>query len=374
MGVRPRRDPASPLRHVDWVLVLASVAIAAFGLLMVYSATAHKPALSGGNPRLFLERQAVWLLLGLGAMVLATAVDYRVLRDLSPLVYLGTLLLLVAVLSPLGSSSKGHQAWFQVGPYQLQPSEYAKTAMVLCLAAYAAAHRGHLDARRLATVLGLAAVPLGLIYLQPDLGTSMVFLAVLMATTLVAGARPRHLMALSAIGVIAIALVLQLGLLKHYQVDRLTGFLGHGSRQGSLYNQHQAQTTIAEGGATGQGLLRGTQTNLSFVPEQHTDFIFTVVGEELGLVGSLTVLGLFGLLIWRMWRTASLARDLFGTLVCVGVLAMLAFQVFENIGMTMGIMPIAGIPLPFVSYGGSSMLASFVAVGLVLNVHMRRFS
>ena len=371
---RIRHDPASPWRHVDWTLVGTAVLIAIFGLVMVYSATEHRQLFNGQDPRLFLKRQAVWFGLGMAGMTVAAAIDYRILRDLSPLIYVGTVVLLLAVLSPVGSSSKGHQAWFQLGPYQLQPSEYAKTAMVVCLAAYCAAHRGHLDTPRLLAVLALAAVPLALIYKQPDLGTSLVFLAVLMAVLLVAGARARHLLALAALGVIGVVAVLQLGLLKQYQVDRLTAFLGNGNKQGPAYNLHQSEIAIESGGPLGKGLFHGTQTRLAFVPEQHTDFIFTVVGEELGLAGSVVLLVLFAVVVWRTWRTASLARDLFGTLVCVGVLAMLMFQVFENIGMTMGIMPIAGIPLPFVSYGGSSMLASFVAVGLVLNVHMRRFT
>jgi rod shape determining protein RodA len=308
-------------------------------------------------------------------MIAATLVDYRVFRDRAPILYAATAALLLLVLSPLGSNSKGAQAWFQLAGFQFQPSEWAKVVLILCLAAYASSHRGDLDGRRIVAVLVLAAVPMGLIELQPDLGTNLVFAAILIAVLHVAGARPRHMAVMAALAAVLVTAVFHLGLLKQYQRERLTAFLDpSGDTQRSTYNLNQAKVAIANGGLTGKGLFKGTQTNLSYVPEQHTDFIFTVVGEELGLVGSALLLGLFALVVWRTWRAAVLAKDLSGTLVCVGVLAMLTFQIFENVGMTMGIMPITGIPLPFMSYGGSATIAGFAAVGLVLNVHMRRFS
>jgi rod shape determining protein RodA len=298
-----------------------------------------------------------------------------VLRDIAPFAFLGTVLLLVLVLSPLGSSTRGAQAWFQFGSFQLEPSEWAKLALIVCVAAYCATHRGDLDGRRLLAVIGLSAVPMALIYLQPDLGTDLVFGGILIGVLVVAGARPRHIAALVLIAVVGMVAVVQLGVLKQYQVDRLTAFANPtNDPQHTAYNLSQAKAAIGSGGLFGRGLFKGTQTNLSFVPEQQTDFIFTVVGEELGFVGAFTLLALFAVVVWRTWRTATLARDLFGTLLCVGVLAMLVFQIFENVGMTMGIMPITGIPLPFMSYGGSSTVANFAAVGLVLNVHMRRFA
>jgi rod shape determining protein RodA len=289
--------------------------------------------------------------------------------------YGGTVLVLLAVKSPLGSTSKGAQAWFDVGPFQLQPSEFAKLVLIVTIAAYVAAHRGELDLRRLGIALAIAALPMGLIYLQPDLGTALVFVAVLMGMLLVGGARPRHLVALTLVGVVAVVAVINLGVLKQYQLDRLGAFIKpDADTQRSAYNLNQSKIAIGSGGLAGKGLGKGPQTNLSYVPEQHTDFIFTVVGEELGFFGSSLLLVLFGIVVWRTWRAAALSKDLFGTLVCVGVLSMLVFQVFENAGMTMGIMPITGIPLPLFSYGGSSVIATFIGVGLVLNVHMRRFS
>jgi rod shape determining protein RodA len=211
--------------------------------------------------------------------------------------------------------------------------------------------------------------------LQPDLGTALVFIAITMGMLLIGGARGRHIVVLTAVGVVVVVGVLNSDLLEDYQRDRLSTFLDAEGEdvQEAGYNLDQSKASIASGRVSGKGLFEGTQTRLGFVPEQHTDFIFTAVGEELGFVGSATVLGLLALLCLRIWRTAQIARDRLGTLICVGVLSMLVFQIFQNVGMTMGIMPITGITLPFMSYGGSSVIASFLAVGLVLNVHMRRF-
>jgi rod shape determining protein RodA len=370
-----RKGATAAWRHIDLALLAATVGIAALGVLMVYSATQNKLSDAGLDPYMYLKRQSVWVVLGLLAMAVMVSVDYRVLRDIAPVIYAGTFGLLLLVLSPLGKSTRGAQAWFQVGSFQLEPSEWAKLALIVCVAAYCATHRGDLDGRRLLTVMGLAAVPMALIYLQPDLGTDLVFGAILVGGLVVAGARPRHIAVLCGVAVVGMVAVVQLGVLKQYQLDRLTAFANpHNDPQRSAYNLSQAKAAIGSGGLFGKGLFKGTQTNLSFVPEQQTDFIFTVVGEELGFVGAFTLLALFALVVWRTWRTATLARDLFGTLLCVGVLSMFVFQIFENIGMTMGIMPITGIPLPFMSYGGSSTVACFAGVGMVLNVHMRRFA
>lgn len=367
-----RRNPASPWRHVDLTLVCSVLSVAGLGLLMVYSATQNR---IGFEPTYFLQRQAIFVVLGIGVMALMATADYRVFRDFAPAIYVVAVLGLALVLSPLGSNKRGSQAWFQLGPFQLQPSELAKLAVIVCLSAYVAAHRGEIDLRRLVTVLALAAVPMVLIQGQPDLGTNLVFASILMGMLVVAGARARHMAALVLGGVLAVVAVFQLGVVKDYQRDRLGAFIDPESETlRSTYSLKQSTIAIANGGILGKGLFKGTQTKLAYVPEQHTDFIFTVVAEELGLVGSGVLLLLFALIVWRTWRAAALAKDLSGTLMCVGVLAMFVFQVFENVGMTMGIMPITGIPLPFMSYGGSATLASFAAIGLVLNVHMRRFS
>jgi rod shape determining protein RodA len=372
---RSRRNPAAAWRHVDFGLIIAVIGVACFGILMIYSASRDQLQASGIDPGYFAKRQAVFVAIGIAAMIITAAVDYRRLRDLAPAFYIGTVFVLLAVLSPVGQKSRGSQAWFAIGSYQLEPSEFAKVALILSLAAFCALYKGKIRARHLVVVLALATVPLALIYKQPDLGTSLVLGAVLLTVLLVAGARGRHLVVLGLIGAVAVAGVLHFGVLKQYQKDRLTAFLDPTTNtQATAYNLDQSKIAISSGGVSGKGLFKGTQTNLSYVPEQHTDFIFTAVGEQLGLIGSAVLLALFVLIVWRIWRTAAIARDLLGALICTGVVAMLVFQVFENIGMTMGIMPIAGIPLPFMSYGGSAILASFAAVGLVLNVHMRRFS
>jgi rod shape determining protein RodA len=374
-GVSGRANPAAAWRHLDLALVTAVTGIAAFGVLMVYSASRDKLQASGIDPAYFLKRQAVFVIAGVVTMAVAAAIDYRKLRDFAVLFYGGSLFILLAVYSPLGQKSKGAQAWFQIGSYQLEPSEFAKIGLIIALAAYCASSRGQMDGRRLITGLALAAVPMALIYKQPDLGTSLVLAVILIFVLLIAGARAGHLALLAVIGVLGVAFVLHFGVLKHYQVDRLSAFLDNRSDiQRTAYNLNQSKIAIGAGQIFGRGLFKGTQTNLSYVPEQHTDFIFTAVGEQLGLIGSAILLSLFGLVVWRTWRIAGLAHDLCGTLLCVGVLAMLMFQIFENVGMTMGIMPITGIPLPFMSYGGSAMICTFAAIGLVLNVHMRRFS
>jgi rod shape determining protein RodA len=371
---RRARLQTSPLRHLDIALVLAPILISGLGLLMIYSATHTRLEQAGDDPFNFVKRQAIAIVLGIVAMAIMTVIDYRRLRELALFGYAATIVMLVAVLG-IGVQVKGAQARFDVGPIQIQPGELAKLFVILVLAGYCAMHRGDLDVRRLAVALVIAGVPMGLIMLQPDLGTNLVLMFIVLAMLTVAGVRGRHLVILLLLAVTVAIAAVNLGVLKEYQKERLTSFLDEGKdSERSGYNQEQSKIAVANGGLTGRGLFEGTQTSGAYVPEQHTDFIFTVVGEELGFVGGAVLLALFALIVWRTWRAARLANDLFGTLCCVGVLAMLVFQVFENVGMTMGIMPITGIPLPWMSYGGSSVIVSFACIGLVANIHMRRFS
>ena len=373
---RGRREPAARWHHVDGVLVAAAVSLALLGCLMIYSATRHGLAARGLDPLSSVKRQAGFVALGLVVMAVAAAVDLRRLRRAVALPYLGAVALLLAVLSPLGTEVNGARSWFAAGSFQLQPAELAKLATIVAVAGACARWRGVLDGRGLAVGLGLAVVPTGLVLLQPDLGSALVFAVVTMALVLVAGARPAHLLGLGVLAVVSVVGVLQLDLLDGYQRDRLTAFASGGTvdQQGAGFQLDQSMTTVAAGGLGGTGLFQGTQTRLGFVPEQQTDFIFTVVGEELGFVGSVAVLALYAVIAWRSWRAGLLAQDHFGALLCTGVLAMIAFHVFQNMGMAMGIMPITGIPLPLVSYGGSATVTVFAGLGLVLNVHMRRFS
>jgi rod shape determining protein RodA len=381
-GRRPiaslRRDQAAPWRHIDWVLLAAVGCVAVLGLLMVFSAT------RGARPPYHYSlaaKQLLFIVLGAIAGGVVALIDYHHLRDWAVFIYIGAMLMLLAVLSPLGSNIKGHQGWFDLGMFQLQPSELAKVAMIVSIGALAAQFRGELDVRRIIVLLVAAGIPVGLVLLQGDLGTTLVFVAIVPTVLWVAGARPRHLAVLAVAGIIVATGVLTSGALHQYQKDRFTVFLTQDSnpattqsQKGAGYNLDQAKITIGHGGLFGQGLFGGSQTRTGQVPEQQTDFIFTAVGEQFGFVGTGMLLALYGLIILRIWRTAQLARDDFGTYVCIGVLAMLVFQIFENSGMNMGIMPIAGIPLPFLSYGGSSTIANFMAIGLVLNIGSRRFA
>jgi rod shape determining protein RodA len=379
LGGRRTRDlrhglDAAPVRHFDFMLVGAALALSVIGLVMIWSTTHHRIP---GDELYFVKRQALFLVLGIGAMVAVISIDYRRLRDHSMLAYVATVVLLIAVLAPLGSNIKGHQARFQLpGGFTLQPSELAKFGVIVALAGYCNQYRGELDAWRITTILALAAVPIGLVFLQPDLGTVLVLVVIILGLLAAAGLTGRQLLVLALLAVTGVYAVVNLGILKEYQIDRFTSFVdpGGADAQGNAYNQEQSKQAIAHGRFGGEGLGAGSQTQGGFVPEQHTDFIFTSVGEELGFLGAVVLLGLFAIVMWRTWRTARLSRDFFGALVCVGVLSMLAFQMFENTGMTMGIMPITGIPLPFVSYGGSSLITSFACIGLVANVSMRRFS
>ncbi len=360
-GVRPD----SPFLHVDWVLIACTVLLAVVGLVLIKS--------TGANNLRLVERQSLFLVLGLAAMVTMMSIDYRMLLDNAVFIYGATVFSLVLVLL-IGQVHKGAQGWFDIGPMQLQPAEFAKIGVIVALAAYGSGQRNFLDARRFFIVLILTGVPTALIFIQPDLGSALVFLAIVFAVLWIAGAPPRLLLALVAGGVVVVFVAVRLGVLAEYQVNRLLAFTNpDGKTSGIAFNVTQSKIAIGSGGLFGKGLNQGTQTQYGFVPEQHSDFIFTALGEQLGLAGCAAVLLLFGVLLARIWRAASSARDTGGTLICVGVMALLLFHVFQNVGMTLGIMPITGIPLPFLSYGGSSTLTSFAAVGLVLSVEMRRF-
>ena len=359
-------------RELDWVMLGAVAAIGALGLVMVYSATRNLV----DDPYYFVKRQAVAMVLGVAAFLMILSIDYRKFRDYSLLAYVMVLVLLFGVVTPFGSSAKGAQAWYAFpGGFQFQPSEIAKFLLIVALCGYVNEHRGDIDPWRVTMIVTLAIIPIGLVQLQPDLGTNMVFAAILVGLLAVAGAKGRYLVVLVLLAATGVYAVISLGLLEQYQIDRLTSVINPDtSTQSSAYNQDQSKKTIGSGGFTGAGLFKGPQTRLGYVPEQHTDFIFTAVGEELGFVGAATLLGLFAIVMWRTWRTARLARDYYGTLVCAAVFTMFAFQIFQNVGMTLGIMPVTGIPLPLMSYGGSSLIATLACLGLVANVYARRFS
>ncbi|HYU93628.1 MAG TPA: rod shape-determining protein RodA, partial [Actinomycetota bacterium] len=365
-----------PLRHLDPVLLISVLALGIVGLITIYSATHASLVAQRIDPGFFLKKQLAFVTLGIVVILVSASFDYRFVKVYAGIIYVASLALLVLVRTPLGTTIRGSQRWFQLFGFQLAPSELAKLALVAMLAAFLSQLRSSdLSLQDLYRATAIAAVPGLLVFLQPDLGTSIVLLAILVGILVVAGARARHLGVLALTAIVLIFGALQLGLVKDYQIARLTAFFDpQNDPQRSDYNRTQAEIAIGSGGLLGRGYLKGTQTNLDFVPEQHTDFIFTVIGEEFGFVGAIFVLMLFALLIWRAVRIALLAKDPFGTYLAAGIASMLAIQVFVNVGMTLGIMPITGIPLPFVSYGGSSFLTNCAAVGLLLNIHMRRLT
>ena len=380
MGRRRAATRAGLLAHVDLALLTLPIAIGALGLLMIYDASGHETEIGGLSRLYYVERQSVAVVIGLIAMGVMMAIDYRRIRDAWPLVYLGILPLLAGVVV-LGRSHGGAQAWFQVGPFQFQPSEVAKVALVIAIAGYCHQHRGDLDAWRVAVAIGLAGLVMAIVYAQHDLGTMLVIMVCAAAVLVIAGLKPVHMVVLLLLAASLVGAAVVTGKVQAYQLDRLTSFTNQSTKNLSVQQQSPTQfnlgaskATIASGGLEGAGFGKGVQTKNGFVPEQHTDFIFTAVGEDFGFIGGAALLLLYSLLAWRLWRLALLSSDFFGTLVAVGVLAMFSIQIFENVGMTMGIMPITGIPLPFMSYGGSAVIASFIAIGLVLSIHMRRFT
>lgn len=372
--ISARMARKAPLRHLDPTLLFVTLALVSFGALMVYSATFSARENVGLDPSTFLKRQVTYAVVGAVILLLVASVDYRYIRAFAPIIYGVTILMLILVLTPLGEQVAGARRWIDLGFLQAQPSELAKIAVIISVAALLAERKGEIGGTDVVLTLGIAVVPSVLILLEPDLGTTLVFVFITAALLLLGGARLRHFLVLGLVCLVAVIAALQTGTIKDYQKDRLTAFLDPSPDiQSEGYNLTQSKIAIASGGFRGRGLgAENTQTALNYVPEQHTDFIFTAVGEQLGFTGSITLLSLFAFLIWRALRIASLSRDMFGTLVAGGIAALWVFQIFVNMGMTMGIMPITGIPLPFISFGGSSMITNFVAVGLLLNIHMRR--
>jgi rod shape determining protein RodA len=369
----------SLLRRLDWTLLLAVLALSAIGAALVWSATRQEALDTGGDPQAFLKKHILNVAVGLVLGAVASVFDYRMLRAYAPVLYVLSLVGLVLVLSPLGSTINGSHSWIVLpAGFSVQPSELAKVSLVVGMSMLLAEKRDAEDTPRHVDVLlalAVAAVPLTLVMLQPDLGTALVICALVLGLVAVSGAALRWVVGLVAGAVLVAFVAIQTGMLKDYQLDRFRAFYDPSADpKGAGYNVRQSQIAVGSGGVDGQGLFHGAQTQGQFVPAQQTDFIFTVAGEELGFVGAATVVALLGLVLWRVGRVAMQAEDLFGRLVATGILCWFAFQAFENIGMTLGIMPVTGVPLPFVSYGGSSMFASLLAVGLLQNVHMRRYT
>ncbi|HWI42873.1 MAG TPA: rod shape-determining protein RodA [Nocardioides sp.] len=383
--VRPRRTTASrrvPLMQwgdMDLVLLASVAVLSVVGCLLVWSATTERDDLTGGDPRAFLFKQAVNVALGLGLMALVVMTDHRWVRILAPVAYLlaigGLLLVLV-----MGSTINGSRSWLIIGGMSFQPSELAKLAVVVGMGLVVAERsegrwRDRVGTADVLLMLAVAGVPAALILLQPDLGTMLVLTATVFGVVAASGAHRLWLAGLGLGGVLAASVAVVSGMLKQYQIDRFMAFTNPDlDPKGAGYNVEQARIAVGNGGLFGQGLFHGSQTRSGFVPEQHTDFVFTVAGEELGLVGAAVIVALLGVVLWRALRIAFRTDDVFGRIAAAGIACWFGFQAFQNIGMCLGIMPVTGVPLPFVSYGGSSMFASMLAVGLLQNIHLRTLS
>ncbi|MEU1015614.1 rod shape-determining protein RodA [Streptomyces sp. NPDC005900] len=385
-GYGPERSNMSRLlardsivRRLDWPMLLAAIALSAIGTALVYSATRNRTELVGDDPYSFALKHLMNTGIGFALMIGTVWLGHRTLRTAVPILYGISVFLVLLVLTPLGATINGAHAWIVLGGgFSLQPSEFVKITIILGMAMLLAARvdagdREHPDHRTVVQALGLAAVPIAIVMLMPDLGSVMVMVMIVLGVLLASGASNRWVFGLLGTGVAGGVAIWQLGVLDDYQIARFAAFANPAlDPAGVGYNTNQARIAIGSGGLTGTGLFKGSQTTGQFVPEQQTDFVFTVAGEELGFVGAGAILLLLGVVLWRACAIARETTELYGTIVAAGIIAWFAFQAFENIGMTLGIMPVAGLPLPFVSYGGSSMFAVWVAVGLLQSIKVQR--
>ena len=375
-AVAPQRDRGGGYwRDLDWILLIAAFALSLMGSLLVWSASRADLA-SESDPQSYLKRHLINIGVALVLGFIASRVNYRLLRAYTPVVYVASMILLLVPFVPgLGVTIAGARAWIDVPlGLTIQPSEFAKITVVLMMAALLSERRDREEepsAQDVLLALVVAAIPTAIILVQNDTGTVLILAAVSLSIVAVSGVPTRWLVGLIGAAILGVLASIQLGLLQEYQVDRLTSFINPDADvSASAYNANQARIAIGGGGLDGYGLFEGPQTPGNFVPVNESDFIFTVAGEELGFLGSALLIVLMAVILWRAVLIAWKADDLYGRLVATGVAAWLAFQMFENIGMTLGIMPITGIPLPFVSAGGTSMMATWIALGLLQTVRL----
>jgi rod shape determining protein RodA len=373
-GVKRFRADVSSLaiRGFDWPLLGAAVGLVICSLVVINGATADDVA---GSPHYYTIRQGVFAVIGLFLLAAVARIDYTRLRDYRTQLF-GLLVISNAFVLLIGAASRGSRRWFDLGFFQLQPSELGKVLLILSLAGFVADRsRDRHGGGIILPVIAMASIPAALVFLQPDLGTALVYGAITLAVLFIGGIPWQQMAALVGVVVMLATVVLWaapasgVNILHDYQVQRLTAFL-HPNEDlaGQGYQQAQAQIAIGAGERVGRGVENSTQTQLNFLPEHHTDFVFAVVGESYGFAGAAVVLTLYALLLWRGLRVLASARDQFGALIAAGVVAILMFQVFVNVGMNIGIMPITGVTLPMMSYGGSSMLVTFIALGLLQSV------
>jgi rod shape determining protein RodA len=377
--IQPASDPPAPLVPREWrlrldpLLLLAAVGLVVCSCLAIRGATRDDIP---GDPLYYVERQAAYAVVGLVLMYGVSRLDYSRLRELKYALY-GLLIGSIVLVFGLAGATRGSKRWIETPVMNFQPSELGKVLLVLALAGFVVDRlRGAGSRETTARVMLLGLIPAMLVMAQPDLGTAMVYVVGTLAILFVAGAPWRHFAALAALGATAIALALVVlptagvELLQPYQVDRLTSFLHPSDVSGEEgYQQQQSKIAIGSGEKTGRGVRGATQTGLNFLPEHHTDFIFAVIGETWGFAGAALVLSLYALLVWRGLHILTVSKNLYGALIAGGITMMVLFQVFVNVGMTVGIMPITGVPAPLLSFGGSSMLVTFLAIGLLQSVH-----
>lgn len=362
------------LRHLDYILLAATLGLIAYGVTMIYFATRHD---IDGRPMYFVTQQLVALVAGLVAAAVVSLLDYEVYRRFQWLMYAFAVFILVVVL-PFGEVVNGARRWIDLGFQSFQPSALALLLLALSIGAYLADRMDMLGSRRVTLVaLAMVVVPAVLVYQEPDFGSTMVMVALTVAMLYFYGTSWTHFVVLAGSGVAVLVMALKvlpmagIHLIQQYQIDRLFVFINPGHDPGvSGYNIIQSMIAVGSGALTGRGDM-ATQTTLDFLPEHHTDFIFAVISERSGFLGALLLIALYSLVIWRCLRIATLSRDMYGSILAGGIGVMFLFQVFVNIGMTIGIMPVTGIPLPFVSYGGTAMIAFLMFVGLLEAIHLR---
>jgi rod shape determining protein RodA len=373
-GVQGFSEPRVRVLRFDPLLVLAALGLLICSVYVMYTATRDDVP---GSPEYYVLRQAIYGVVGLVLMFAVSRFDYSRLREMKIGLY-GVMLGSIFLVLTLGAAARGSKRWIELPFFRFQPSELGKILLILAIAAFVCdrVRRGS-ERDTTSRVMLMAIIPAALVVVQPDLGTALVYIVVAVAILFMAGTKWTHFAVLGGIAAAAVTLVLiaapaaGVQVLKPYQVDRLTAFLNptdNPREQG--YQLNQSQTAIGSGQKTGRGPDHATQTKLNFLPEHHTDFVFSVVGEEFGFAGAAFVLSLYALLIWRSLRVMTMSKNLFGTLVAAGITAMFMFQVFVNVGMTVGIMPITGVPLPLMSYGGSAVIVTFLAIGILQSIHV----
>jgi rod shape determining protein RodA len=365
-----RSSPGDPSRNVDWVLMLTQGALTVIGCFIVYSASWTRIE---GDPYAFVTRQVVFAIAACVVMVIVMSLDYEFFKERAAFLYALTIALLFLLLI-MGFIAPGRSGIsFDLGPLNFQPAELAKFTTLVALASYLAEERSdEVSYPRFLGGLILVGTPATLVILQPDLGSASVIITIAMGVLLVAGAKPRYIALISFLSVSTVAAAFVGGFVNDYQKERFRVFFGQNTDENSIYQVRNAIRALGTGGVFGKGWLEGQLTNDGSVPVMWADFPFAAVGEQFGLVGCFVLLLLFMVMLARIWRIASLSRDLLGTYLCAGVFTMLLWQVFQNVGMTIGIMPVTGLPMPFISYGGSSLLSYFAMMGIVQSVHMRR--